>query len=103
MTKVTTLFTLLITFFSSVVAEAQSNIPPLPQMITVEGGEFTMGCSKKDAPCDKDERPAHTVKLNTFLISKYEVSTAEYKQFATENQNKITFYRVENARQLTYN
>ena len=89
MTKVTTLFTLLITLFSSVVAEAQSNIPPLPQMITVEGGEFTMGCSKKDAPCDKDERPAHTVKLNTFLISKYEVSTAEYRQFAAETKTKL--------------
>ncbi len=89
MTRVTTLFTLLITFFSLVVVQAQSNIPPLPQMITVEGGEFTMGCSKKDAPCDKDERPAHTVKLNTFLISKYEVSTAEYRQFAAETKTKL--------------
>ena len=66
------------------------SIPALPQMVVVEGGSFTLGCGDKDSPCDKDEAPAHTVKINTFMMSKYEVSTYEWKLFAAEQKLPLT-------------
>lgn len=86
MIKTTAIITAML--FTSYIS-AQSNVPPLPQMVTVDGGTFEMGCGKKDKPCDKDEYPVHEVKLNTFLMSKYEVSTYEWKQFASETKQKL--------------
>lgn len=77
---------ILFTFDSSF---AQTNMPSKTQMIEVEGGEFTMGCGTNDSPCDKDERPSHQVKLKSFMIGKYEVSTYEWKQFAAAQKTKL--------------
>ncbi|GAL17321.1 uncharacterized conserved protein [Vibrio maritimus] len=41
-------------------------------MVLVEGGEFTMGSD--DPTAAKSERPAHTVKLDSFYLSKFEVT-----------------------------
>jgi len=51
-------------------------IPVEIEMVLVEGGTFTMGCS--DDECDlphlSDESPQHKVTLSTFQISKYLVT-----------------------------
>ena len=52
-----------------------------PDMVKVDGGTFKMGSAVKG---DADERPVHTVTVNSFLISKYELSVKEYKQFISD-------------------
>jgi len=51
----------------------------LPDMVRVEGGAFTMGCTDRKNDCEKNEYPAHEVTLDGFLIGKYEVTQAEYE------------------------
>ncbi len=51
-----------------------------PLMVKLPGGKFKMG-SKNSLPY-YDERPQHEVTLNSFSISKYEITFEEYDQFA---------------------
>lgn len=53
-------------------------VPP-DNMVYVPGGTFTMG--RTTGSGDSDERPTHTVTLNSFYIGKYEVTQAEYSQY----------------------
>jgi formylglycine-generating enzyme required for sulfatase activity len=45
------------------------------EMIIVEGGTFTMGCSdEQNGDCEDNEKPAHKEVLSTFYIGKYEIT-----------------------------
>ena len=44
------------------------------EMVRIPAGEFTMGSSRGDA----DERPPHEVRLESYLIDRYEVTAARY-------------------------
>jgi serine/threonine protein kinase len=46
-------------------------------MVYVEGGTFNMGSNDGE----KDEKPVHSVTVNSFYISKYEVTVAEFEKF----------------------
>lgn len=49
------------------------------EMIKVEGGTFTMGCTTKEyADADPDEQPLRRVKVSTFHIGAYEVTQAQW-------------------------
>ncbi|MBV6442419.1 MAG: hypothetical protein DYG98_19700 [Haliscomenobacteraceae bacterium CHB4] len=51
-------------------------------MIFVKGGTFIMGCKDgRDKECRDDEKPAHSVTVSDFYISKYEVTVREFKAF----------------------
>ena len=50
-----------------------------PEMVTVEGGTFTMGDTSFEA--GKDEQPTHQVTLKTFKIAKTETTVAQWKTF----------------------
>jgi len=55
-------------------------------MIFVEGGTFTMGCtSEQGADCYWDEKPAHKVTVSDFHIGKYEVTQAQWKAVMGSN------------------
>lgn len=55
--------------------DEQGSIPKY--MVHVEGGSFQMGNNYgKD-----DEKPLHTVRVNSFYISKYEVTVGQYRAF----------------------
>jgi len=54
------------------------------EMVFVEGGFFSMGCSHDQANCREDELPVHQVKLNDFYIGKYEVTFAQYDGFCDD-------------------
>jgi formylglycine-generating enzyme required for sulfatase activity len=46
-----------------------------PEMILVEGGKFTMGCTgEQGEDCEEAEKPSHEVTLSSFKISKYLVT-----------------------------
>lgn len=49
------------------------------KMILVPGGSFTMGDATGEG--FSDERPTHTVTLNSFFIGKYEVTQAEFSKY----------------------
>lgn len=50
---------------------------PRPRMVSVRGGTFEMGSNEGEA----DEKPVHTVTLNSFEMGAYEVSFEEYDLF----------------------
>ena len=42
------------------------------EMVFVEGGTFTMGCTSEQSKCNKDEKPVHFVTLSDYYIGRYE-------------------------------
>ena len=48
-----------------------------PEMIPVEGGTFTMGCT--DGDCFENELPTHEVTLSSYHIAKYPVTQKQWK------------------------
>lgn len=62
------------------------NDPVIFDMVFVEGGSFRMGSNDGD----KDEKPMHTVILNSFYIGKYEVTQ---KQWSSVMENNPSFFK----------
>lgn len=60
------------------------------QMIHVPGGTFTMG--RTTGSGQSNELPTHTVTLNSYYIGKYEVTQAEYSQYAQPGSNWTSSY-----------
>lgn len=50
-----------------------------PEMITVDGGTFTMGDVEGEG--EADEQPTHSVTLKTFSIAKTETTVAQYRAY----------------------
>ncbi|OWY18165.1 hypothetical protein C7N43_37875 [Sphingobacteriales bacterium UPWRP_1] len=60
------------------------------QMVFVQGGTFTMGCTpERDGDCEDDEKPAHKVTVSNFYISKYEVTQAQWQAIMGSNPSKF--------------
>ncbi len=78
-----TLLILFTTFF------AFKNSLILNDLIKVQGGTFKMGSKDSDQLADTDEQKEHNVNLNTFEISKFEVTVWEWKQFIKANKMKM--------------
>ena len=55
-------------------------------MVLVPAGEFTMGAREDDKLAQADERPAHTVYLDSFYIDQFEVTTTLYGKFFQEKK-----------------
>ena len=59
-------------------------------MIKVEGGTFTMGCtSEQGSDCFDSEKPAHEVKLSTFYIGETEVTQTLWKAVMGSNPSSV--------------
>ena len=56
------------------------------EMVFVKGGNFQMGSESSDA--GSDEKPIHSVTLDDFYISKYEITNAQFCKFLNEKGNK---------------
>ncbi len=54
-----------------------------PQMTTITGGRYTMGCTKTDDACAAFEKPRHSVTVSTFSMSLTEVTVAQFDEFVT--------------------
>jgi len=48
-------------------------------MVEIPGGSFMMGCMEGDEECEEDEKPRHYVTLNSFKMSKYEVTQGQWE------------------------
>jgi len=53
-------------------------IDPNPEMIFVEGGTFTMGCTATDGSCWVNEVPPFEATLSSFSISKYTITHGQW-------------------------
>lgn len=53
---------------------------PIPEMVVIPAGSFRMGCVSGKY-CGEDEKPVHEVKIDSFAMSKYEVTFEEYDAF----------------------
>ena len=52
----------------------------LIEMIFVQGGTFTMGCTyEQGGDCKNNEKPAHQVTVSSFYIGKYEITQTQWK------------------------
>jgi len=61
-----------------------------PEMVFVQGGTFTMGCtSEQGNDCWNEEKPAHPVTLKNFYIGKYEITQAQWKAVMDKNPSKF--------------
>ena len=76
-----TLFTLIasIGVFAQETETIYANGVPI-EMIAVQGGTFTMGCtSEQGSDCDDDESPSHKVTLSDYCMGETEVTQALWK------------------------
>ena len=58
-------------------------------MVYVEGGTFTMGCTSEQSDCNSYERPTHRVTLDGFWIGKYEVTQAQWEAVMGSNPSSF--------------
>jgi formylglycine-generating enzyme required for sulfatase activity len=75
----------------TILADGEQKIPevPIPQVISVPGGAFWMGCTADQGDdCGSDEKPKHQVNLKSFFIGKYEVTFDEYDFFCLATGRK---------------
>ena len=54
-------------------------------MVRIEGGTFTMGCTREQTNCLGREKPAHQVRVSSFELSKYEVTQEVWEAVMDEN------------------
>jgi len=73
------------------------------EIVAVQGGTFTMGCTSKQFDCWEDETPTHQVTLSDFYIGKYEVTQVQWK--AIMGNNPSYFKRGDNypVEQISWN
>src|SRR5690606_8076131 len=50
-------------------------------MVLIPAGEYTMGSRPEEKDRKKDEGPAHTVKISSFWMGKYEIPWDVYQLF----------------------
>ena len=56
------------------------------EMVFVQGGTFTMGCTiEQGSDCFDEEKPAHQVTVNSFNIGKYAITQAQWKALMGNN------------------
>ena len=59
---------------------------PKIEMVFVQGGTFTMGCTdEQGSDCANDEKPAHQVTVSDYYIGKYEVTQGLWKKVMGNN------------------
>jgi len=60
------------------------------EMVPVAKGVFTMGCTSEQTNCKNDEKPAHSVQVDSFRIGKYEVTQAQWQLVMGNNPSHFS-------------
>lgn len=67
---------------------------PLPEMLPIKGGTFTMGCKDGrddvEGVCGSDEKPPHSVTVSDFALSRTEVTLGQFRAFVEATGYKTT-------------
>ena len=65
---------------------------PKIEMVFVQGGTFTMGCTdEQGSDCESNEKPAHQVTLSDYYIGKYEVTQGFWKKVMGNNPSNFKY------------
>ncbi|MDR3286805.1 MAG: SUMF1/EgtB/PvdO family nonheme iron enzyme, partial [Prevotellaceae bacterium] len=76
--------------YSNSSSSSQTRHPAEPEMVSVQGGTFWMGCSSEQgSECYGDESPLHRVTVSSFNIGKYEVTQAQWKAVMGSNPSNF--------------
>ncbi len=68
-----------------------NTMPQAPEMVYIQGGTFTMGCTSEQEPdCFSWERPAHEVTVASFFLGKYEVRQGEWESLMGDNPSNFS-------------
>ena len=71
--------------------QKSSNILVEPEMVFVQGGTFTMGCtSELGEDCYDNEKPAHRVTVSDYYIGKFEVTQVQWKAVMGNNPSSYS-------------
>ena len=69
---------------------SQHTSTPIPEhMVFIQGGSFEMGDIFDEG--EENEKPVHTVVVNSFLLGKYEVSFDEYEAYCSSMNIKLPY------------
>ncbi len=68
----------------------RSTLDAIAPMVSLSGGSFRMG---SDTAGERDQRPAHTVRLRPFRIDQYEVTNRQFRLFVSETKYITTAER----------
>jgi formylglycine-generating enzyme required for sulfatase activity len=60
------------------------------ELVFVEGGTFTMGCTSEQSDCEDDESPTHSVTVSSFLMGKYEVTQSQWRAVMGNNPSAFS-------------
>ena len=71
--------TVVVSFWTVYSVNSQPSFP-IPEMVVIPAGSFKMGCVS-GIDCKEDEKPVHEVMIDSFALSKYEVTFEEYDAF----------------------
>jgi formylglycine-generating enzyme required for sulfatase activity/tRNA A-37 threonylcarbamoyl transferase component Bud32 len=66
----------------------KTNYLALIDWVTIPSGSFIMGSNDRDLYASKDETPAHKVSVNSFKMSKYEITFKQYDVFCEATGKK---------------
>lgn len=69
--------------------------PTAPITVPVPGGSFTMGCARQDSLCESYEKPSHKVDVESFSITRTEITVGEFNEFVS-----ATNYRTDAQRNV---
>ena len=70
--------------------EEYRHVPTQIDFVLVEGGTFSMGSPENEPNRSEDEGPVHDVTLTPFLLSKTEVTQAQYELVMGANPSQFT-------------
>ena len=60
------------------------------EMVAVQGGDFTMGCTpEQGGVCSNNEKPQHRVTISDYYIGKYEVTQSQWKAVMGKNRSRF--------------
>jgi len=76
---------------ASSTSNTQQQQPTQPSMVLIKGGTFTMGSPASETGRNINESPQHQVTVNSFYMSKYEVTQKEYREvMGTDSIDEFT-------------
>jgi formylglycine-generating enzyme required for sulfatase activity len=69
-------------------------------MVSVEGGSFTMGAIEDDTTRNLDEKPSHNVELDDFWMGKHEITWEQYDTFVYADLDNQQFVNTKTLNNL---
>ena len=88
------IFAIIILPLSATALQVISVLTFEPEMIFIEGGTFTMGCtSEQENDCQDREKPVYQVTLSSYFIGKFPITQAQWLAVMGSNPS---IFKVEN-------